>query len=152
VQATRIAEMVELLAAGHKHGYAAALDLGHVERAEALIDRWLAGVDLVSERWRRAFRIEPAFFVARFRHDPVLAAQLLESAGYVADGARTSGDLERARAAVHFAAGRAEAALAECEAATSVMKHHPPTGWSMLDRELLDSLRDDARHALQVVQ
>jgi hypothetical protein len=137
--------------AGLQYGYAAALDRGDVEQAGVLLDRLVANLEMVPENLRRALRIEPAFFAARFRHDAALAAQLLEQAGDPGS-AIAAGDLERAHAAAHHAGGHQAAALAECEAAAAAMNSRPPTGWGLLDRELLDALCEDVRRALPVTQ
>jgi hypothetical protein len=135
---------------GLEFAYAAALDRGDVELAGAMIDRRLANIGLAPGELRQLLLIEPAFFVARYRHDPELAAQLLEGTTDSGKPVRTAA-LERARAAAALAAGGPAAALAHCEAATAAMDALPRTGWGQLDRELLDAVAEDARRALQVV-
>jgi hypothetical protein len=90
---------------GLQFGYAAALDAGDVNRASALMDGVLAGLELLPENLRRLNRIEPAFFAARFRGDVALADVLLTQAAEP-DSPISAGDLQRARAAAHYAAGR----------------------------------------------
>jgi len=136
---------------GLHYGYASALDRGEVDRAGALLDRIIANLGSVPENLRRPFWVEPAFYTARFRHHHTLATQLLELAADPSSAIAT-GDLQRARAATHYAGGRPAAALAECEAAYAAMNGSPPTGWGLLDRDLLDALCEDVRRALSVDQ
>lgn len=133
---------------GLQFGYAAALDRGDVEGAGALIDRLVAGLHLVPENLSRALRVEPAFYIARFRHDAALANAFLAHAG--GPGVPiAAGDLERARAAADHASGRLESALVACEAASvAIAGRQPAAGWDLLDRQLLDALCEDVRRGL----
>jgi len=136
--------------AGCLLAYVRALDRGDVDEAARLITRAFAARRLLPAGARLVLAAETAFFVARYRCDAALAERLLE--GEVRGPLPAlEADLQRARAAVHLAAGRRLEALAACERALVALdrKVRRPAGISRLDRELVLAMREEARRSLQ---
>jgi hypothetical protein len=132
--------------AGCLLGYAHALDRGEPDRAGGLLTRAFAGRHLLPAGGRAALALQFAFFAARFRGSATLAARLLEAGLERPQRARAL-DVERARAALHLAAGRRTEAAAACDRALAALDSgwQPPAGLVTLDRELLEGMRACAR-------
>jgi len=130
--------------AGCLLAYARALDGDEPSRAAAPLARAFSARCLLPPDARAALDLETAFFVARFRGRGALAGRLLD----LTRSRRVRlADLERARAAVHLAAGRLSEAEAACDRALAALETAGPrpSGLVVLDRELLGAMRDEAR-------
>jgi hypothetical protein len=128
--------------------YAWALDRGDVDGAARFITRAFAARGRLPSRVRPALAAETAFFVARFRGDPRLAARLLDG-DPPGPGAASAADLERARAAIHLAAGRPAEAVAACDRALGALERRRGGGArSEVARELIEAMRAEAAAAL----
>lgn len=131
---------------GCQLAYYAALDRGQVERACELAERTHAHRHLTGRASRPLVAAELAFCLARFQADPAAATRLLSEVE--AEGlARAPRDAERARAAIHLAAGRPAEALAACDRILEVPPAHRPvsTGMGAMVRELVEAMREEAR-------
>jgi len=134
--------------AGCLLAYAHALDRGEVGAAGSLLARAFAARHLLPAGGRTSLALEEAFFTARFRGNAALASRLLEAALTRPDRARGV-DVERARAALHLAAGRPADAAAACDRALAALESgwRQPDGLAAFDRELLGAMRLCARSA-----
>jgi len=132
--------------AGCLLAYAHALDRGETDRAGALLTRAFAARHLLPPGGRAALALQSAFFTACFRGNATLAARLLETGLERPQRARAL-DVDRARAALHLAAGRRTEAAAACDRALAALDTtwQRPAGLVTLDRELLEVMRERAR-------
>jgi hypothetical protein len=132
--------------AGCMLAYAHALDRGETDRAGSLLTRAFAARHLLPPGGQASLALQSAFFIANFRGNAPLAARLLEIVLARPERARAL-DVERARAALHLAAGRRADAAAACDRALAALDTtwHQPAGLATQDRELLEVMRERAR-------
>jgi hypothetical protein len=132
--------------AGCLLAYAHALDRGETDRAGSLLTRAFAARHLLPPGAQASLALQSAFFIANFRGNAPLATRLLETVLARPERARAL-DVERARAALHLAAGRRDDAAAACDRALAALEStwHQPAGLVTQDRELLEVMRDQAR-------
>jgi hypothetical protein len=132
--------------AGCLLAYAHALDRGETDRAGSLLTRAFAARHLLPGGGQAALALQSAFFTACFRGNATLAARLLDTGLERPQRARAL-DVERARAALHLAAGRRAEAAAACDRALAALDSawQRPAGLVTLDRELLEVMRERAR-------
>jgi peptidase M50-like protein len=137
------------LLGGNLLAYAWALDRGDLERAASHLKLAFSRRRLGGRRMRQAIAIEMAYFTARHGADPAAAERLLDAeVRKPFDGLMR--DATRARAAAALAAGRTREALDLCE---RVLPDLPPdgNGLTMLDREQLEAVRDEALSAMRTI-
>jgi hypothetical protein len=132
--------------AGCLLAYAHALDRGETDRAGSLLTRAFAARHLLPPGGQASLALQSAFFIANFRGNAPLAARLLETVLARPERARAL-DVERARAALHLAAGRRSDAAAACDRALTALDStwQRPAGLVAQDRELLEVMRERAR-------
>jgi hypothetical protein len=132
--------------AGCLLAYAHALDRGETDRAGSLLARAFAARHLLPAGGQAAMALQSAFFTARFRGNAALASRLLDTGLARPQRARAL-DVERARAALHLAAGRRAEAAAACDRALAALDSawQRPAGLVTQDRELLEVMRESAR-------
>lgn len=125
--------------------FSCALDRGLVDEAGRLLARTFAGRRLLPEAACAAVLVESAFFVARHRRRRGLAATLLEAAG-PATIPLGKAHRERARAAIHLAAGEWAAAVDACDLALATLDgiSDMPAAVLASERDQDSTLRDAA--------
>jgi len=125
--------------------YLWALDRGMIGDAGLRLARTFAGRHLLTADQCAAVIVEAAFFVARYRGRRALAARLLDVAPEPSSELGRV-DMDRARAAVHLAAGQRAEAAASCDRALAALDGigDMPPGLSAFDRDQLSELRDAA--------
>jgi hypothetical protein len=132
--------------AGCLLAYAHALDRDETDLAGSLLSRAFASRHVLPAGGQAALALQSAFFTARFRGNATLAARLVE-AGLTHPQRARALDVERARAALHLAAGRPEDAAAACDRALAALEStwQRPAGLVTLEREQLEEMRERAR-------
>jgi len=129
---------------GCQLAYYLALDLGLVARACELARRAHGLSPRAIPRARPLLAVEYAFCLARFQADHVAAERLLAEVE-ASEPKPNPLDLERARAALHLAAGRPAEALAACERILGDARIGSATrGLAAMGRELVEAMRDEA--------
>jgi hypothetical protein len=126
-------------------GYTTLLDRGRIDDAGRLLAWAFAGRKHLSAEQCAAVLVEAAFFVARHRRRIALAAKMLINSPQPSSG-MAAADLERARAAIHLAAGNQVEAVAACNRALAILDRidDQPIGLLAFDRDQVNAIHSDA--------
>jgi len=135
---------------GCQLAYYLALDHGLAARACELAGRAFELRPRAVPSARPLLAVEHAFCLARFQADPVAAERVLAEVEGSEPGPNPL-DLDRARAALHLAAGRPAEALAACERILGDVRIGDASrGLAAMIRELVEAMRDEAARLVAV--